>query len=168
VIVRPRETADLPVLADLLGEQQPTSRYPYRWPLPMPPIDFIARPTDAASWVAEQDGQLLGHVAVGTLPPEETEVFAAELGDRRFLAITALFTGLAARGRGAGAALHDRAVAHLREQGVVPVLDVLPTHAAALAMYERRGWRTIGTMRFPFLPDEAPSVRLMVLDPSDT
>lgn len=164
MILRPRAATDLPALTDLLAEQQPTSRYPFRWPLPIPAADFIARTSDEAAWVAEADGRLLGHVAVGSFGPDEGVPFAEHLGERPFLAVTTLFTGLAARGQGVGAALHDRAVTHIRSTGHVPVLDVLPTHASALAMYERRGWRTIGTLRLPFLPDDAPSVRLMVLD----
>jgi hypothetical protein len=42
-VVRPRERCDLPTLVRSLGEQQPTSSYPMRWPLPFPVEQFIER-----------------------------------------------------------------------------------------------------------------------------
>jgi len=50
--IRPRRDDDVAVLADLLIEQQPVSRYPYRWPLPFPVEDFLVRDGEQAAWVA--------------------------------------------------------------------------------------------------------------------
>ena len=37
VVLRPRRAADIPALVDVLREQQSTSRYPFRDPLPIHP-----------------------------------------------------------------------------------------------------------------------------------
>ncbi|WP_392467069.1 hypothetical protein ACF3NS_15025 [Arsenicicoccus cauae] len=62
--IRPRRDEDVPELARLLIEQQPTSGYSYRNPLPFPPQEFVRREGELAAFVAERDGELLGHVAV--------------------------------------------------------------------------------------------------------
>jgi hypothetical protein len=37
-------------------------------------------------------------------------------------------------------------------RGLVPILDVVTSDAAAIALYERMGWNRLGTIAFP-LPD---------------
>lgn len=166
--VRPRREADLPALERLLTEQREAgSEYPLRWPLPFPVRDFLVRPTERHAWVAEDAGGLLGHVAVtrlGDLGP----AFAAALGvgADEMAAVSGLFTGLRARGRGAGGLLLDTAVARVRAQGLRPVLDVVPTHAAAVGLYRSRGWLEVGSVRPAWLPDGRPDLLLMALPPT--
>jgi hypothetical protein len=64
VTVRPRRSDDVPRLAAILAEQQPHSLYPFRWPLPFPAEQFIARHHEFTAFVAEQDGDLVGHVCI--------------------------------------------------------------------------------------------------------
>ncbi|KQT94851.1 hypothetical protein ASG49_02610 [Marmoricola sp. Leaf446] len=157
----------MPGLAHLLAEQQPTSHYPLRWPLPFPVEDFLVRPGEHAAWVAERDGAVLGHVAV-TAPGDELAArFAATLPGVRpdeLAAVSVLFVALASRGLGLGGRLLDTAVAHVRAAGRVPVLDVVPTHAGAVALYRRRGWREVGSFRPPWLAADRPALLLMALD----
>ncbi|AKT51480.1 GNAT family N-acetyltransferase [Arsenicicoccus sp. oral taxon 190] len=170
--VRPRRDADVPELARLLLEQQPTSGYPYRNPLPFPPEDFVRRGGELASFVAERDGELLGHVAVTRArepePGPAGDVERAwERGHGRpwpeLAVIGSFFTTLAARGTGAGRALHDTAVAEIRRQGLLPCLDVLPTHERAYALYPRLGWVEVGRARPSWLAAQAPDEVAMVL-----
>ena len=64
-VVRPRTPGDLPALVRSLGEQQPTSSYPMRWPLPFPVEQFIVREGQERSWVVVLGGRVVGHVGVG-------------------------------------------------------------------------------------------------------
>jgi hypothetical protein len=43
------------------------------------------------------------------------------------------------------------------------VLDVVPVHAGALALYEAAGWREVCRVRTHWLPDDQPDVLGMVL-----
>lgn len=168
VVVRPRREADVDGLVALLTEQReavPSSEYPLRWPLPFPVRDFVVRDTEEHAWVAEDDGRLLGHVAVtrlGDLGPAFAEALGADPADLR--AVSGLFTALAARGGGLGARLLEVAVGRIREEGRRPVLDVVPTHAAAVGLYRTRGWREVGRTRPAWLPPERPDLILMTLD----
>lgn len=164
VTIRERRPEDLPALVTLLAEQQPTSSYPVRWPLPFPVERFLVRPSERRAWVAEEDGVLLGHVAVGD-PEELTARFAAGTGATAFGMVSVLFTALAARGRGAGGLLLDTAVAWIRARGEVPALDVVPTHDTALAIYRARGWAEVGHERFAWMSEHVPDVVLMALPP---
>lgn len=165
--VRARRAADLPVLADLLAEQQPASRYPFRWPLPVPVEQFLVRDGEEVSWVAELDGALAGHVSVGPASGlgDVAEVFRAATGCAEPALVSVLFTSTADRGRGVGGALLDVAVGWAQERGRVPVLDVVQRHSSALAVYRHRGWVEVGRSRFPWLPEEEPDVLLMALPP---
>lgn len=155
VRVRPRRPEDVPPLAELLAEQQPSSSYPLRWPLPVPVEDFLVRRDEQGAWVAEGDGGLLGHVAVAWVGVDPIGLaFREALGREDLGVVEVLFTSLAARGRGVGGLLHDQAVGWIRAQGRAPVLDVVPSHAAALAVYRHRGWREVGTIHVDWLRDD--------------
>lgn len=165
LVLRTRRPGDLPVLGELLAEQQPASRYPFRWPLPVPVEQFLVREGEEASWVAELDGALAGHVCVGPVSRlgDVAGVFRTATGCTEPALVSVLFTGTAARGRGVGGVLLDAAVAWAQERDRVPVLDVVQRHSSALAVYRHRGWAEIGRSRFPWLPDEEPDVLLMAL-----
>lgn len=172
--IRPRRTEDLPALGRALIEQQPTSGYPHRDPLPMGPEDFIVRSGELAAWVAEVDGDPVGHVAISapadpaTTDPGDAEIVRAwlrahgrrlhEIGE-----VSVFFTAATARGTGAGAALLATAVGALRERDLAPCLDVNASGASARRLYRRSGWQEIGTARPGWLSPNSPDVLLMVL-----
>jgi GNAT superfamily N-acetyltransferase len=163
--IRPRRAEDVPTLCDLLAEQQADSDYPMRWPLPFPVEQFVVRDYHLSAWVGEIDGVVAGHAAAGRIVDEGwTEIYAAATGATDFECLSTFFTGGPARGLGLGSRLHDTVVEWIRARGAVPVLDVAPAHARALAMYEGRGWREVARVRPAWLPAERPDVRLMVLD----
>ncbi|WP_211357211.1 GNAT family N-acetyltransferase [Nocardioides rubriscoriae] len=164
-IVRERRPDDLPVLCDLLAAQQAESSYPVRWPLPFPVHDFLVRPGELKAWVVEVDGEVAGHVTAASVDEALAPVFEGATGAHGHHMVSVLFTGAAARGRGLGGLLLDTAVAWIRERGHVPVLDVVPVHAPALALYRSRGWVEVGSWRFPWLAPELPDVALMALPP---
>lgn len=153
-------------LVVLLTEQQPGSGYPFRWPLPFPVEDFLVRETEQRAWVCEVDGAVVGHVAVGAVPADPPgERFRRATGCPAPAVVSVLVVAPAARGRGVATTLLDTAVGWARSQGRVPVLDVLPTNADAVALYRHRGWRGIGRARFDWLPATEPDVLLMALPP---
>ncbi|WP_435200854.1 GNAT family N-acetyltransferase [Janibacter sp. GS2] len=177
-MIRPRREEDLPALGEVLLEQQVTSGYPYRNPLPFPPRDFIVRPGETSAWVAEVDGVPVGHIALSR-PRSPSDVSAdqaviirawqdahgrphTELGE-----VCVFFVASTVRGRRVGAALLDTAVDDLTGRGLAPCLDVVPTHAAALRLYRRRGWLEVGRGRPDWLDDDAPDVLAMVLPEPD-
>lgn len=173
--IRARRDEDVPALARTLLEQQPTSGYPHRDPLPFPAEEFIRRPGQSAAWVAEVGGEPVGHVAIST-PPDPAGLAGGdadlvrtwmdahgrahdELGE-----VVLLFTATGARGSGVGTALLATAVGALRDRGLAPCLDVVPTGVEATLLYRRTGWREVGTVRPGWLEAEAPDVVVMVLD----
>lgn len=167
VIFRPRDPADLPQLVTLLAAQQPRSHYPFRWPLPFPPEQFIARESESHSWVAVVEGTTAGHIAVTDVDDDAFgRAWTSATGrDRTDLGcVSAFFVDETRRGLGIGGGLLDRAVALIRSQGRLPVLDVVQRHGDALAIYRHRGWRAVGEVRPPWLPADEPPVVAMVLD----
>ena len=173
--VRPRRPTDLPALVDVLLAQQPTSRYPFRNPLPIPVERFFHIDDAVGAWTAELDGRPVGHVC-HTGPPDGFPA-AAEMNRACALAhgcdveelawISTLFVGLEARGLGVGRRLLGAAVDDIRRAGLHPCLEVLPVHPAAVSLYTSTGWREVMRVRPEWLTsvmgDEGPDVTVMVL-----
>ncbi|MFC7492249.1 MULTISPECIES: GNAT family N-acetyltransferase [unclassified Knoellia] len=166
VTIRDRRPDDLTVLVELLGAQQPATSYPQRWPLPFPPEEFIVRPGELAAWVAVEDQTVVGHVSVTELTRSR---MAAEwesatgrpadgLGE-----VSVLFVAGGRHGSGIGGLLLDTALAEIRRRGLTPMLDVVGDETTAGLFYRRRGWRTVGTARPPWLPDHRPDLAFMLL-----
>ena len=174
ITIRPRRDADLPQLGRLLLEQQPASGYPHRTPLTGTAEAFIRRPGQRAAWVAEEDGRLLGHVAISvpadpaTLPEGDAGLVRAwmcahERPHDALGEVVLLFTSLAAAGTGVGRRLLATAVAALDEGGLAPCLDVHAHGAGALRLYRRTGWQEVGRARPSWLEADSPDVVVMVL-----
>lgn len=154
--VRPREAADLPRLVAVLGAQQPISRYPIRWPLPIPAVEFVARAGELGAWVAEVDGAVVGHVSLLEVQPGwEADGFEAATGVARdvMASVSGLFVHPGATGLGVGTALLGAALERARGLGRFPVLDVAAQHEKAVALYRRHGWSVVGETWPDWLPD---------------
>lgn len=166
VQIRLREAADLPRLVEILAAQQPASRYPFRWPLPFPVEQFVVRGHEEAGWVALVEGRVAGHVSVGRVEGELAGafVFGAGLPAERLALVSVLFVSPDEQGTGVGGRLLDTAVAWARDSDRLPVLDVVPSHGTALAVYRHRGWQEMGAARPAWLPDDEESLLLMQLD----
>jgi len=174
VTVRPRRPEDIPVLTEVLWEQQPTSRYPFRNPLPIPIVRFLHVDDALGAWTAEVDGRPVGH-AVSTGAPrgfpgaeEMNEACALAHGcEVRDLAwVSSLFVSLDCRRLGIGRRLLGVVVADMQSSGLHPCLEMLAVHPAAAALYESSGWRTVMQTRPGWLLDagpDVPDVQVMVL-----
>lgn len=177
--VRPREPVDMPVLCALLTKQRAVTGYPERWPLPFPLSDFIHRGDEDQAWVAELNGAIVGHIASSFVAPTGAgsdkpnansttglgELWADEYGcdvaDLR--CISTVFTDAELAGAGVGSALLRHAVARIREDGHMPVLDYIKGNDKVMAFYKRRGWVDIAERRAPWDPEQKIDVVLMIL-----
>lgn len=162
--VRARVPADLPALVRMLIEQQPSSGYPLRWPLPFPVEQFIVRAYEEQAWVAERDGHVVGHVMVGRVEDDRTAaIVTAATGRRELATVSVLFVARDVRGQGIGKLLLDTAVDWAMQRGRMPVLDVVPKHRGAMNFYQHLGWSDVGRIRPAWLPDDQDDVVLMAL-----
>lgn len=164
ILVRHRRGSDLPELIEVLAEQQPSSSYPLRWPLPFPVEQFLVRSTEEAAWVAEQAGRPVGHVAVGPVGSDEiATLFQQVLGATQLANVSVLFVARHVRQSGVGGQLLDTAVDWAESLGRLPVLDVVQGHDQAIAVYRHRGWKVVGETRPDWLPADREPVLLMAL-----
>lgn len=166
---RPRRDADIPTLIDILARQQPQSQYPFRWPTEGSPEDFLRRPAELEAWVAELDGQVVGHVAIQSVADDELgAIWVSGHGVPRaqLRCISVLFADRRLPRHGIGSALLARATQRVLDHGGAPVLDVVAGHAEPMNLYRSRGWRSIGRFRPDWLPSGEPPIHVMILPTS--
>jgi GNAT superfamily N-acetyltransferase len=149
-IIRHREDADLEACASIARAIRACDGYPSF----LPDDDYAAfvSPANAlGAWVAVLGHDIVGHVAVRTSSaPSATELVTAALGiePAAFAFVSRLMVLPRARRRGIARCLLGVAAAEIRGLGLTPVLDVLADGEAAIALYEREGWRRLGETRF--------------------
>ncbi|GAA0477762.1 GNAT family N-acetyltransferase [Streptomyces olivaceiscleroticus] len=127
-MIRRRDAADLPECVRILREVHVESGYPYAWPAD--PAGWLTPDGLTGAWVAEDGaGRVAGHVTL----------CGREVGR--------LYVAPAARGLGLGGRLLRTATDRVTAEGLRPVLAVNVTNTAAIALYERYGWRSTGSER---------------------
>jgi GNAT superfamily N-acetyltransferase len=138
--IRIRADGDLPACVAVLRAVHERNGYPGRWPAD--PAGWLTPDNQVGAWVAEQDGQIAGHVGLVRGMPQLLldGYFSEDLGG-----IVRLYVDPAARRGGLARALLDVATGCARDRGLQPVLDVVDDAAGAIALYERAGWRFTGT-----------------------
>jgi len=143
--VRPFEEADLPGAAAALVEVHATDGYPVEG---VADPEAWLRPEDVlASWVAEADHQVVGHVAVMSPNGEDAvSLWTRQSGGsyERIAVLGRLFVTKSARKRALGEELMRTAMSYAQARGLRLVLDVMTKDTAAIRLYERLGWRKIG------------------------
>jgi GNAT superfamily N-acetyltransferase len=145
VVIRPRTDADADALVALLEVVHARDGYP--------PVfgrsglrGFLLGPEPIGAWVAEIDGEVVGHVALHDKSLDETmAAVRAELGtaDDGVAVVARLFVGPAGRGRRVGEALLAVGAEAARALGRTPILDTWQELRHAIALYDRCGWRRI-------------------------
>ncbi|MFF0868493.1 GNAT family N-acetyltransferase [Nonomuraea sp. NPDC003560] len=130
--VRLRTPADLNACADALALVHAADRYPVDWPAD--PQGWLTPGDLLRAWVAVEEGQVLGHVGLA--------------GTDEGPQVTRLFVVPAARGRGLAPVLLDTV---RKAAGTPVVLEVSDEGRAAVALYERLGWRRVGSTRARWL-----------------
>lgn len=159
--VRPRTEDDVEECVRVLARVHQRDGYPVNWP--DRPSDWVTRASALGAWVAVLDGRLAGHV--GLSRSTEGDAAPALWGDRngagpqKTAVLSRLFVDPGARGHGIGTLLIGRAVAEARLLGLHPVLDVVASDTAAVALYERLGWELLSVVEQEWGPRQTVAIR---------
>lgn len=126
----------MPAVIAALREVHAADAFPLTWP--DDPAAWLTPRGFLTAWVAQRDETIVGHIALSAVdedgaPPE------AEL--------KRLFVAPSARGAGAARALIDVALRECERVGRVPMLQVRDGERAAIALYERTGWKRVDSYR---------------------
>jgi GNAT superfamily N-acetyltransferase len=151
VLIRERIESDLGACEQIAHAVHELDGYP-RY-LPNDLRSFIASPDAYAGWVAEQEGVVLGQVALHGRGPEAAVALAAKELNRpsdQLGIIARLFVSPQARRQGVGGSLLSVAAEESIAQHLWPILDVVTDHHGAIALYECNGWRRVGEVTSHF------------------
>ncbi|MGO4455729.1 GNAT family N-acetyltransferase [Streptomyces sp. M-16] len=159
--VRRREPGDLGACARVLAEVHRTDGYPVDWP--ELPERWLSPPALIGAWVAEHEGVTAGHVVLSRGEPDDAAPALLRRRDgvpvEAVAVVGRLFVAPTARGLGAGALLMARAGREAQARGLRPVLDVLASDTAAVALYDRLGWSPLGSVEQHWGPGRTVTVR---------
>ena len=150
---RERAATDLVALAEVARRVRATDGYPVY--LPGDDYErFLTQPVPIGAWVAEADnGKLAGHVALNLKASPAVISALRAAGVTGSLGVVArLLVDPDCRRTGLGARLLDRACSEALSLNLVPVLDVVVSSTAAIALYRRQGWTEVGATWIEF-PD---------------
>jgi len=127
VEIRLRTDADMPALLAALKATHEVDTYPV---LPNHVTrEWLLEGDEGMAWVAEHDGDVVGHIAVA-----ETEE------DPDSLSVHRLFVRPGARGQGVASALLTTVETYSKVLGQDLFLEVLSHNTDAMRLYESRGW----------------------------
>lgn len=143
-MIRRRTDDDLDACVRALAEVQAADGYPVEWP--GDPRGWLAPGELVGAWVAVDDG-VIGHVGLAQVDALEPAV-AEAVGRPAGLAIARLFVTPRGRGRGLAGRLLDAVRAEV--DGPLS-LEVSDEGRAAIALYERAGWRRVASTRATWL-----------------
>ncbi len=152
--IRPREEHDFGSLETIARAVHKSDGYP----LYMPDDDFrgLLDSADAiAAWVAVANGDLIGQVSLHSCSSLEINAFIVDqlgLTEDRLGVVARLIVDPTRRRTGVARALLDTAEQAAIGRGLTPILDVVDQFAPAIALYERQGWKRMGTVSID-LPD---------------
>ena len=143
--LRARGEGDLAACVAALAVVHAAGQYPIRWP--NDPAAWLTPDHMLAAWVVADAGHALGHVALCAVPRAAMARWLAmgPPADQPLAEVCRLFVAPVARGRGLGAQLLAAATAEARARGFHPALRVVEHDRAAIALYERAGWRRIAS-----------------------
>jgi GNAT superfamily N-acetyltransferase len=130
-----------------------TSTTAIRW---SGPAKWLNGDRQVTAWVFWQADAVSGHVAVAQPRPDSAAAatWARNLRVRAddLLCVTLLFVAPQARAHGTGGRLLDVALADIRARGSAAALEVISLNRKAIALYQARGWRQIGSVPYDWLP----------------
>jgi GNAT superfamily N-acetyltransferase len=149
MIVRPRIEADLDRCVAVAQVVHQLDGYPMYLPTGL--RDFLVSSDAYGAWVAEDDGEIVGHVALHRRSTAAVLALASETVRQpveRLGMVARLLVGPAARRQGVGEALLDVASRAAVDLGLWPVLDVVTSSLGAVSLYEKAGWTRAGKVPF--------------------
>lgn len=141
VLVRQRNSDDIPHLIQILTQVHSLSSYPVDGPQSFP-ARFSSTKTLIAL-VATLENTITGHIELQdqtSLNQLCRGILAAKGDLSSFAAVSTFFVDSKIRGKGIGARLFQEALAWGKEHGKRLALVVLDKDEAAIRMYERMGW----------------------------
>ncbi|WP_083420652.1 GNAT family N-acetyltransferase [Mycolicibacterium llatzerense] len=147
-VVRRRRQADLAALADVLVRVHARDGYPVEGV--DDPEAWIAPPAELAAWTAVYEEEPIGHVSVAQARTSDDAAILWQRttgGDVSRLAIVArLFVDPGHRSLGAGALLMEAVHRFASEHELAVALDVMLKDCNAIRLYEKLGYRRLGTV----------------------
>lgn len=151
-IIRPRQDADLNSAGSALVDVHRTDGYPVEGVAD--PVAWLKPTGLITSWVAELDGEIVGHVAVSEPQPGDDAVrLWLEQSDDRIedvAVIGRLFVKPSARRQSIGEQLSKAVATDEALRGKRLVLDVMDKDQDAIRLYERLGLKKIGVATHHF------------------
>jgi GNAT superfamily N-acetyltransferase len=147
-LVRPRTPDDVPACVEILADTHRTAGYPVHWPAD--PAGWLSPADLLGAWVAEVDGQVVGHAALIEARDRTGSAWAEWSGSPAGEAaeVTRLCVTSAARGRSVGRRLLDTVAKAAVDRGRHPILGVLEPGGAAIVLYEHAGWTRFASVDF--------------------
>ncbi|MGW1129588.1 GNAT family N-acetyltransferase [Streptomyces sp. NPDC002526] len=138
---RRRRDDDLDACVEALATVYEADRYPVLWPAD--PAGWLTPGGLLGAWVAVDGPRVIGHVAL----TRTGDALAARVGGpaAELASVSRLFATATARRRGVARALLATAARAAEDDGLRPVLEVEDGGRAAVALYERSGWRRMGS-----------------------
>lgn len=161
--IRDREPADLQRCLSVLADVHRLDRYPLNWPAD--PHQWLSPDNALHAWVVETEpNTVVGHVAVHRVISATDPVPAATVE------VSRLFVAPAARRHNAATRLLHHTRQWATEHRLNLTLEIVddPRSAAAIALYERTGWRHTHTTTAPWTSPEGRPVRLRRYTLTDT
>jgi GNAT superfamily N-acetyltransferase len=166
VEVRVREYGDLEGCLELTREVHEVDRYPLV--LHANIGDFLASPRFIVAWVGRRGSRIVGHVALHRASSRAMASIVSEalsVEPDRIGVVSRLMVSPSARRSGIGRQLLGTAATEAAGRGLTPALDVVRSHAAAIALYELEGWRRVGTITVA-MPDGDPVDEYVYVGPT--
>ena len=168
VIIRRRSSADGAALEAMALAVHHLDGYPMY--LPDDLRSFIVDEDALAAWVATTDGEVLGHIALHRSSAQQVmELVLSTTGmqEDSIAVVARLLVAPDVRGRGIGRALLEKGTREAARLGRRAVLDVVESHRAAIALYERCGWTRVGRVEWA-LPGDRKLREFVYLSPGAT
>jgi GNAT superfamily N-acetyltransferase len=163
VSIRNRVATDVPRCVEALAEVHEADRYPFVWP--EDPAKWLSPANLLAGWIAERSGAISGHVVLvdGGDVPDGLSSHGQPLAT-----VKRLFVTPRARREGIG----ERLLAHVQAWAVrlelSLVLDVVgPGGGAAIALYERAGWRQTASVTADWTTPDGDPVTVRYYRPAN-
>ncbi len=145
LLIRQRTSHDLDACAQVLVAVHERDGYPVEGVAD--PHSWLTPPGLLWAWVAELNGRVVGHVSVSQPNGEDAvDMWLNSSSDRNLVGVLArLFVDPTARGHALGERLVWTATDEAHTAGRRLVLDVMTKDTAAIRLYERLGWRYLGS-----------------------
>lgn len=149
--IRTRRSKDLAACARLMRVVHYADDYPEQWP--DSPRRWLDDDSVLDAWVAEELGEILGHVAISRSAEDTGEAMRwSEVTGHdpdELACVSRFFVRPRVRGEGIGTALLDVASAAVTARGMMPVLEAVAREPDRFRVLEDRGWKMVAMDPLP-------------------